>query len=158
MPLNHHKESTGLFIHWKVLKKKKAIFQHGMSIKCNDCYSYIMSLIPKLKMITCFSQMHNPHLSLVRAVSVALHLQRDKVCWSKCVWGKYNWNPPKDAHGKFTAVVRRSYQSGHWCTDQHILPTILGMLHKHCTTASCTMSSIVHIWSLRALTFSTHES
>jgi len=47
-------------------------------------------------------------------------------------------------------------------TDEQIniscLQRILGMLHKHCTTVSCTLSSSVHIWSSRALNFSVCKS
>ena len=44
------KEFTGLFIQWEV--QKKTIFQHGISFKCNDWYSYDRVFHPKLKMIT----------------------------------------------------------------------------------------------------------
>ena len=45
------KEFTGLFIQWEVQKKKK-IFQHVISFKCNDCYLYDHVFDSKLKMIT----------------------------------------------------------------------------------------------------------
>lgn len=113
------KEFTGLFIQWEVPSSSTVLVLNAV-ISIN----MIVSLIPNQKRSR-FIQVHNPYLSLVRAASMAWHLQRDKVCWSKCVW-EHNWNPPKDAHGKCTAVVRKnhhrhSYHSSHWWIDQHIL-------------------------------------
>jgi len=77
-------------------------------------------------MIICFIQVHKPYLALWGQHQWH-HICRGTNFADQNVYEEStNWNPPKDAHGKYTAVVRKyhhrhSYHSSHWCTDQYIL-------------------------------------